>query len=246
MAEDRLVFWAQPVVDPLSMIIDHHELLLRMELDGEIIAPALFLPHAEQSALINDIDRWAIRAGAEIAREMPVAINLSARSIGDPRLLDQIKDAVPDPRVARRVIFEITETAAASHLVEAHDLVAGLTELGCGVALDDFGTGYGSFTYLKHLPVTELKIDMEFVRGLVADTANQRIVRSLVDVAGNFGMRTVAEGVEDQPTLELLRTLGVDLVQGYHLGRPAPLGPEIKSAQPHRATKALPHVTTSA
>jgi EAL domain-containing protein (putative c-di-GMP-specific phosphodiesterase class I) len=155
---------------------------------------------------------------------MPVAINLSAKSIGDPRLLEEIREAFRDPRTARRVTFEITETAAAQNIAHAQVLVRALTELGCGVALDDFGTGYGSFTYLKHLPVTELKIDIEFVRGLVHDTANQRIVRSLVDVASNFGMRTVAEGVEDEATLTLLKELCVDLVQGYHLGRPAPLG----------------------
>jgi PAS domain S-box-containing protein len=246
LADDRLVFWAQPVVDPLSGKVDHHELLLRMDLDGQLIAPGQFLPHAERSSLITKIDRWAVLAGAELAREMPVAINLSARSIGDPRLLEHIKDAVPDPRIAKRIIFEITETAAAEHLAEAHDLVAGLTELGFGVALDDFGTGYGSFTYLKHLPVTELKIDMEFVRGLTDDTANQRIVRSLVDVAGNFNMRTVAEGVEDAPTLDLLRTLGVDLVQGYHLGRPAPLDRSTRRASRDRAKKGSRHVTTRA
>lgn len=176
-----------------------------------------------RSDLITEIDRWAIRRGAEIARQLPVAINLSAKSIGDPRLLAEIEEALRDPRIARRVTFEITETAAAENLAQAQSLVTALTDLGCAVALDDFGTGYGSFTYLKHLPVTELKIDIEFVRGLVDDPANQRIVRSLVDVASNFEMRTVAEGVEDEATLELLRTLGVDLVQGYHLGRPAPL-----------------------
>ncbi len=223
LADGRMSFWAQPVVDANSLALDHHELLLRMELDGETLTPDHFLPHAERSELITEIDRWAIRQGAAIAREMPVAINLSAKSIGDPVLLAEIEDAMRDPRIARSVTFEITETAAAQNLAQAQDLVVKLTALGCGVALDDFGTGYGSFTYLKHLPVTELKIDIEFVRGLVDDPANQRIVRSLVDVATNFEMQTVAEGVEDEATLELLREFGVDLVQGYHLGRPAPL-----------------------
>ena len=244
MSDGRLSFWAQPVVEPRSHQVDHHELLLRMELDGEIITPNHFLPHAERSELITEIDRWAVRHGAELARRMPVAINLSAKSLGDPRLLHEIEEALADPRIARRVTFEITETAAAQNLSRAHELVTALTTLGCGVALDDFGTGYGSFTYLKHLPVTELKIDIQFVRGLLDDPANQRVVRSLVDVAGNFDMRTVAEGVEDEATLELLRTFGVDLVQGYHLGRPAPLKLDAHEKKAKRAAARPVHAGT--
>jgi EAL domain-containing protein (putative c-di-GMP-specific phosphodiesterase class I) len=119
------------------------------------------------------------------------------------------------------VIFEITETAAVENLEAAREFVEELTALGFGVALDDFGTGYGSFTYLKHLPVTELKIDIDFVRGLTQDPTDQRLVKSIISVAQNFDMKTVAEGVEDQASLDLLRTLGVDFVQGYYIGYPA-------------------------
>ena len=221
LANGGLVFWAQPVVDAASGEVHHHELLLRMELDGDVITPNHFLPHAEQGNLITRIDRWAVAAGIEFARTRAVAINLSARSLGDPTLLADIKRALGDRNLARNVIFEITETAAAENLRAARGLVEALTALGCGVALDDFGTGYGSFKYLKHLPVTELKIDIEFVRGLVGDPADRRVVSSIIAAAKNFGMQTVAEGVEDEATLRVLRTLGVDFVQGYHLGRPA-------------------------
>jgi len=117
-------------------------------------------------------------------------------------------------------VFEITETTAARDLGKARELADRLTGLGCGFALDDFGTGYGSFTYLKHLPVSYLKIDMEFVRDLADDPADRQVVRAIVDVARNFDVRTIAEGVEAEETLELLRELGVDYAQGYHLGRP--------------------------
>jgi EAL domain-containing protein (putative c-di-GMP-specific phosphodiesterase class I) len=136
------------------------------------------------------------------------------------------------------VIFEITETAAVENLDAAHELVEELISLGFGVALDDFGTGYGSFTYLKHLPVTELKIDIDFVRGLTQDPTDQRLVKSIISVARNFEMKTVAEGVEDQATLDLLHTLGVDFVQGYHIGYPAQLTLSNYSMSPARSALA--------
>ncbi|MDX6582950.1 MAG: hypothetical protein QOI10_2134 [Solirubrobacterales bacterium] len=223
--DDRLVFFGQPVVDLRSGTVDHQELLVRMDLDGEIVPPGAFLPHAEQTELIRRVDRWAVERGIGLARSGRVAINLSAKSLDDAELIETIAKALADRALAENVIFEITETAAASNMDDAQRLVTKLTALGCGVALDDFGTGYGSFTYLKRLPITELKIDIQFIRGLVDDPADQSVVRSMISAARNFGIRTVAEGVEDEATLELLRELGVDMVQGYHLGRPAPISP---------------------
>ena len=96
-------------------------------------------------------------------------------------------------------------------------------DLGCAVALDDFGTGFGTFTHVKKLPINFLKIDIEFVRDLVASSANQRVVKAIVNIAQGFGCQTVAEGVEDGEALVLLQDLGVDFAQGFYLGRPAPL-----------------------
>ena len=223
LAEDELTLYGQPVVEAATGRVDHHELLMRMCLDGEIVPPGDFLPHVEDHDLITEVDRWAVRRGAELAKVRPVAINLSARSLSSPELLAEVKRAFGDTGLAERVTFEITETAAAENLAAARELVQELTQLGCGVALDDFGTGYGSFTYLKHLPVTELKIDIEFVRGITTDPADRRVVESIIAIARSFGIRTVAEGVETAETLAVLKSLGVDLVQGYFLGRPAPL-----------------------
>ena len=225
--EDRLRFWGQPIVDVTTGETHHHELLLRMELDGRIVTPNLFLPHAETADLITGIDRWAIEEGTRIGRRSPVAINLSARSVSNPRLLDLVQRALDESGTnPADVIFEITETAAAENMEAASTLVSGLTGLGCGVALDDFGTGYGSFTYLKYLPVTQLKIDITFVRNLSRDPVDRRVANSIIAVADNFGMQTVAEGVEDAATMHLLREMGVGLVQGYHLGRPRPISPQ--------------------
>ena len=182
--DDRLLFFSQPIVCLRTGSVDHRELLIRMDLDGETISPGAFLPHAEKSELITRIDRWAIQRGIELARSGRVAINLSARSLDNLELSEWIAAALRDRALAQNVIFEITETAAAANLDAAESLVKRLTDLGCGVALDDFGTGYGSFTYLKRLPVTELKIDMEFIRGLTGDAGNQRVVRSIVSRRG--------------------------------------------------------------
>ena len=94
---------------------------------------------------------------------------------------------------------------------------------GCEIALDDFGTGFGSFTYLKRLPIQYLKIDIDFVRDLVANPANQHVVKAIVNLARGFGQETIAEGVEDAQTLDLLRDYGVDFAQGFYIGRPAPI-----------------------
>ena len=223
---DRLVFMGQPIVDLATGALHHRELLVRMELEGELITPDRFLPHAESCELITRIDHWAVETGIRYAELSPVAINLSAKSLGNRELSETICEAFDRSSASPSdVTFEITETAAAENLDGAAELARVLRDLGCDVAVDDFGTGYASFTYLRHLPVTELKIDIEFVREVAKNVADQRIVSSMVAVAERFEMRTVAEGVEDEPTLEKLRDLGVDLAQGYHFARPARMAP---------------------
>jgi PAS domain S-box-containing protein len=222
--EGGLLFHGQPILDLEAGGIHHHELLVRMQLDGEVVLPGRFLPYVEESELIRQLDLWAVEAGIRLGEQTPVAINLSARSLGSRELLTAVERSLSGGSARPQdLTFEITETAAAENMRGARELVAELTKMGCGVALDDFGTGYGSFTYLRHLPVTQLKIDMEFIRGLAGDTADRRVVESMIHVARNFEMTTVAEGVEDERTLDLLRELDVDLVQGYLIGRPRPL-----------------------
>ena len=118
-------------------------------------------------------------------------------------------------------MFEVTETAAVANMTEAQAFADQLQSLGCRLALDDFGTGFGSFTYLRNLPADYLKIDMAFVHNLENSEADLRVVKAVVSVAARFGQKTIAEGVEDEVTLGLLREAGVDYAQGYFLGRPA-------------------------
>jgi EAL domain-containing protein (putative c-di-GMP-specific phosphodiesterase class I) len=119
-------------------------------------------------------------------------------------------------------VLELTETALMSNEDAGEEFARAVTDLGCGLALDDFGTGFGSLTYLKRLPLSYLKIDREFVGGLVGNEANQHVVRAVVNLARAFGQKTIAEGVENQETLEFLKDVGVDYVQGFHIERPRP------------------------
>ena len=136
-------------------------------------------------------------------------------------------------------MFEITETALIQDEVAARHFAERLHALGCKLALDDFGTGYGGFTYLKQLPLDYLKIDIEFVRDLATNPASSHVVQAVVALARGFSLQTVAEGVEDAETLELLRELGVDLAQGYHIAKPGPLAESVNE----HTTIGAPRVT---
>jgi PAS domain S-box-containing protein len=240
---DQLVLHAQPIVDIHSGELVQEELLLRMVgPHGELIAPGLFLPAAEHYGLIEEVDRWVVRRAARLAASgRRVQVNLSARSISHRDLPTEVeaelRRAGSDPGL---MTFEITETAVIDDLQHARSFATRMEALGCGFALDDFGTGYGSFTSLKNLPVSYLKIDMEFVQGLTRDGANREVVKAIVGLAQGLGQRTIAEGVEDEETLELLRACGVDYAQGYLLGRPVPVEFELdEPGYGRRATSAV-------
>jgi PAS domain S-box-containing protein len=221
--QDRMVLYSQPIV-PLSGGQPSQELLLRMHgAGGEVILPGSFLPVAERYGLIGEIDRWVIgQAARRAAGGSRVEANLSAQSISNSDLLPlierELQAAGADPA---NLVFEITETALMENAEAAEAFAQGLSTIGCPIALDDFGTGFGSFTYLKTLPITYLKIDVDFVRDLARNEANQHLVRAIVGLARDFGYQTIAEGVEDAEALEILKEFGVDFAQGNYLGAPA-------------------------
>lgn len=227
ISDDRLVVYSQPVVDLQTGAAEWCELLVRMrpaDRSAPLLQPAAFLPAAERFGLIQAIDTWMVRQALSLPATPAPEVNLSAVTLCDTTARQEIVALLEGaPEAARRIVFEITETASIDHLVAACDFAEKLTSLGCGVALDDFGTGFGSFTYLRALPLRYLKIDRSFVLGLVSSDDDQRVVQSIVAIARQFGLRTIAEGVEDQPTLDLLGELGADYVQGFHLGRPEPV-----------------------
>ena len=221
---DRFVLYSQPIVDLATNDVVQYELLLRMmSVDGEVILPDAFLPTAEEYGLISEIDRWVIHETARLcATGHPVEFNLSAKSVADPGILEFVASAIDEHGAdPARMVCEITETALVHDLGAAEQFVRGLNDLGVKVALDDFGAGYGGFAYLKRLPVSYLKIDREFVQDLCTEISSQHVVSAVVNLAKAFGMHTVAEGAEDGATVELLKSLGVNYVQGYVVGRPS-------------------------
>lgn len=211
----------------------HAEVLLRMIDDaGPLILPGAFLPAAERFNLASRIDRWVLRHAVEwLQREAQrldlatLCVNLSGQSIGD-RVFH--RDAIEiirggGPGVGSRLCLEITETAAVTNLTDAADFIERVRDLGVRVALDDFGAGASSFGYLKSLPVDYLKIDGQFIQGMIDDPLDEAAVRCFIDVAKVVGVRTVAEFVDRPQILERLRAIGVDYAQGYLVHRPGPI-----------------------
>ncbi|WP_433301338.1 EAL domain-containing protein [Actinoplanes sp. CA-030573] len=230
LGTDRFTLYAQPILELQTNAVTRHELLLRVldESDGPQ-SPTQVLDIAERLDAVYDIDLWVVERAMQLAAGQPgmcLQINLSGRSVGDPRLTEEVERLIErydvDPA---QLTFEITETALIGNLSEARRFADRVRDLGCELALDDFGSGYASFRYLRIFPIDLVKIDGEYVVDLVANPQDQVLVRALVQVCQAYGIHTVAEFVQDEPTLRLLRELGVDYVQGYLIGRPAPLLP---------------------
>jgi PAS domain S-box-containing protein len=231
LGTDRFTLYSQPILELQSNNVTRHELLLRVldEADGPQ-SPIQVLDTAERLDAVFDIDLWVVERAMQLAADQPdraLQINLSGRSVGDPRLTDEVERLIEQYRVKpEQLTFEITETALIGNLSEARRFADRIRDLGCELALDDFGSGYASFRYLRIFPIDLVKIDGEYVVGLVDSPQDQVLVRALVQVCQAYGIRTVAEFVQDEPTLRLLRELGVDYVQGYLIGKPTPVRPD--------------------
>ncbi|GIE29046.1 hypothetical protein Ait01nite_020910 [Actinoplanes italicus] len=230
LGTDRFTLYSQPILELQSNKVTRHELLLRVldETDGPQ-SPIQVLDTAERLDAIFDIDLWVVERAMRLAAEQPglcLQVNLSGRSVGDPRLTNEVEKLLDRYRVdPAQLTFEITETALIGNLSEARRFADRVRDLGCGLALDDFGSGYASFRYLRLFPIDLVKIDGEYVVDLVDNPQDQVLVRALVQVCQAYGIHTVAEFVQDEATLRMLRELGVDYVQGYLIGRPAPVIP---------------------
>jgi EAL domain-containing protein (putative c-di-GMP-specific phosphodiesterase class I) len=223
LADGRLRIDEQEIVEVATRRVVLHELLVRMvRSDGTVVAPDDFLPLAERHGVIEEIDRWVLQQAVDLAAAgQAVAVNVSARTMSDPAYRGVALALLADREsTAGRLTFEITETAVVEDFEHASGFARQMRDLGCGVALDDFGTGFGALTYIKKLPAQFLKIDREFVTDLTTDPRSRAVVSGVVTLAKSFGQRTIAEGVEDAETFELLRELGVDFAQGYYLARP--------------------------
>lgn len=226
---EELVLVFQPIVAVSAGQTSHYEVLVRMrEKNGSLVPPGKFIPAAEQFGLIQRVDRQVLTKAIRYLAELPAAlaqtafsINLSGMSVGSQETYECIEQEVRESGVdPARITFEITETAACEHLSSAMEFIQKIRQLGCRISLDDFGVGFSSFSYLKHLRADILKIDGSFIRDIHNNNADQLFVKALVDVARGMGMRTIAEFVENEQVYDRVRSLGVDYVQGYYLGKP--------------------------
>jgi diguanylate cyclase (GGDEF)-like protein len=229
LTHDRLSLHTQPIRSLASGGIERYELLLRMTGEnGELLPAASFIEAAERSGMVQELDRWVVVRALELlaSREQegsPVSlhVNLSGASVADLSVLEFIErrldEGDADPS---RCTFEITETARVHDYEAAGGFADRLTEFGCQVAIDDYGAGFGPFHYLKQIPFDLIKIDGSFIRDMPNSDADQLTVQAIVQIARGLGKTTIAEFVQDDVTAQMLREYGVDMAQGYHLGRP--------------------------
>ncbi len=226
LKERRLLFAFQPVVNGTTGAVDYYECLLRMrDDDGTIVAASQFVPAIEQLGFIRTIDRFVLERAIEeldACDDINLGLNISGLTAADqPWLRALVALLASRPNIARRLVIEITETAVLRDLDEAARFVKTVRELGCRVALDDFGAGFTSLRHLQTLALDIVKIDGSFVRDLADRPDNQTVLRHLLGLASGLGLTTVAEWVETGAEAALLRQQGVDLLQGYHLGKPS-------------------------
>ncbi len=239
LEEDRFILYCQPIVPAAKTTMSdsdtrHYELLVRMvDRDGKLIAPGKFIPAAEYYGLIDDLDRWTLKKVIKFlsdnqqrkgSRQLRFSVNLSGHTVGDEAfkeyVLRKFRETGIDPR---QLQFEITETAAVRNFDRAMDLIHALKAKGCYFSLDDFGSGLSSFAYLKQLPVDFLKIDGSFVRNMELNDIDYSMISTINHLGHIMGIRTVAECVENDTQLAMLREIGLDYIQGYAVAKPKPL-----------------------
>src|SRR4051812_25383099 len=229
LTQDRLSLATQPIRSLADGGIERYELFLRMTGEsGELLPAASFIEVAERSGMVQELDRWVVARALELLAEReragePVSlhVNLSGASLTDISVLEFIErrldEGDADPR---RCTFEITKTAQVEDYETAAGFADRLTEFGCEVAIDDYGAGFSPFHCLRRIPFDLIKIDGAFIRDMPRNDADQLTVKAIVEIARGLGKRTIAEFVQDDETTRMLRDYGVDMAQGYHLGRP--------------------------
>lgn len=227
---DDLMLHYQPKVNLRTGTVCGVEALVRWRRDGQIVPPDKFIPLAEQTGLIKPLTEWVIGSALRQSSQwrqrglaIPVAVNLSATSLHDTDLLARLQTLLDHwDAEASWLEFEITESAVMENPERALEVLHRLRDMGIPLFIDDFGTGYSSLVYLKKLPVDAMKIDKSFVIDMMSDNESATIVRSTIGLAHDLGLKVVAEGVENQESLDRLCALGCDTAQGYFLSKPVP------------------------
>ncbi len=229
ISDDRIVLYFQPVFDISKNSISYYEALVRYkDANGQIIGPQNFIPALENTGEMQMLDRRIIDLAISSLKEHPqlkhVAINLSAQAFKDESLVPSIVNSLKKMEVTPdRLTFELTESASLFNLSITQRVISELHQLGCSFSVDDFGSGFSSFSYLKQLPADYIKLDGSFIQNLHNDEVDQALVRSIVQVIQALGKKAVAEYVENEEILVILKSMGIDFVQGYHIGHPLPV-----------------------
>jgi diguanylate cyclase (GGDEF)-like protein len=228
--QDSFELRFQPINNIHTGETTHHEVLIRLRSeDGELIPPDAFLPSAARFGMMSEIDFWIIESAAKAyathSKRMDVlklSINVSANAFESDDLIPHVRQAFDKYDVdPRNIIFEITESLAIRHPPHVEQQISAIRDMGCEFALDDFGTGYSSFSYLQKLRFDYLKIDGSFVEDMLNKPVDQKMIKLISEIGHEAGMLTIAEYVQDVESLALLEELGVDLAQGYFVGKPA-------------------------
>ncbi len=254
MEENQLLMHYQPKVDIRTGRLCGAEALVRWQHpERGFMPPDSFIPIAEQSGIIVPLTAWVLNESIKECAQwqqrgvpVPVAVNLSVRNLHDPKITEVILKTLHRYDLKpSALIVELTETAVMTDSNRALSILLALAQEGVKVSVDDFGTGYSSLANLKKLPIHEIKIDRSFVMDMNENNNEAVIVRSTIDLAHNMNMKVTAEGVETEYTLDLLRTYGCDIAQGYFLARPMPGRDFLTWAENARSTSAAVALATS-
>lgn len=229
--ENQLVLFFQPKVNAKTGEVRNVEALLRWRrADNSFMSPAEFIPLAEKTGLIKPLTYWVIDSAfqqsinwSRLGIDIRIAVNISSRNLHNEDFIPHICNLLEKYKIApSNIVFEITESAAMIDPEYSLRTLNRITELGIGISLDDYGTGYSSLSYIRKMPIEELKIDQSFIRNLDTDEDNAVIVYSTIQMAHNLGLTVIAEGVETDEILEILKIIGCDLIQGFYFSRPLP------------------------
>ena len=225
--DDRIVVYAQPIVDAKSMLTNKYECLVRMiGEDGKIISPFFFLEIAKKAKLYPQLTRRVISLAFEAFSKLPdksFSINLTLEDLINAQTMEFLKAKIKEYDIASRLILEIVESEEIENFTEIIPLINEMKSLGCKIAIDDFGTGYSNFSYLLQLNIDYIKIDGSIIKSIDHDMNSQIILRTILDFAGQLGYETVAEFVHNEKVQQYTQSMGINYLQGFHLSEPVAL-----------------------